>query len=1352
MGKSCAVIPQVLNKNGNKVDSRLFKDLLSFLTNSAKIATNKVREEAVRLYQIIKSDEFKNKFHSKLSFDDANEPTIRSLFKETNLKDYVGVNAILDKLKRDIGHYKRNQKSPVLLPKNRENYEKLSDKAREFNTNSEYRDEYVADIITLTDEQTGKEGYGISIFVKDKYNAAKVEQREYNENLNNKLRSILRAKGVSIGALTELEKRLGINGVTDFDMARTEAEGLIELIRLAEGIEGEKVLPEEFAHFAIEAMGSDNPLINRLINLIIDKNLAPEIIGEEYEHYRDEYNNNTIKLAKEAAGKLLAKHLLQSVEIPAKPYKNLLQRVISSIKNFFQGLLASDIQRAMIQADKAFGNLARDILEGNLDDQIKVSNITKGDKYFNLTERVARDKKLLQDIIDTELKRYKIYTARTDSTTFDATQRAFIESLKENLEKNNELLGIHEFLDKVLSVLPALESKLNSLNNSGSTMQSKASILRDVRNYIYSYKGILAEVRKALLEEKQFSDNRYEDKTKESLDRANTLLSDIETMYSRAAIPLFVSFIKPFLGENLVVPFGKWKGQVITAEELIHTAYKDISFFDRWLDSMADSSSYMLKIMDQAVKKAKENARLDTIELSHEIKRAAAELEAAGIRTTEWMFERDRNGNITGRYISERDYSKFLEAKKAFFKALKEKYGDFPTGNDATAYNEEVKAWYKANTEKVKGEQVPKKSIYENKQFTNLNDAQRKYYNTIMEIKDKLDSYLPEHYTHKYNTIKIRKDLIERVKDSKSANPIWESIKDQFIRRSDDTEFGVKCAVKDFEENEVQLLPVYYTKVRNGESENDMSTDVTSTLIAYAAMANDFKEMNKIIDILEVGRDMLRDNLQPQETKGNKPLIEKINVLGETVESKFTKKKGTSRILQRLDDFFEMQVYGRYIADEGTWGKIDKAKLANFIIRQTALNSLALNVMSGISNVATGKVMMRIESMAKEFFSERDTIEADKNYATSMPEFLAEFGSRIKVSKIALWGELFNVMQEYEKDIKETDWYKRGITRANSSALFFMNNAGEHWMQFRTSMALANRYKMKAPDGKIVSLWDAMEVRYKDPNNKKLGAELVVKEGYTKEDGTQFTRNDIIKFSRKSAAVNQRLHGIYNQLDKNALQKVAIGRMGMLFRKWIKPSLNRRFAEVGYNFDLEEWTEGYYRTSFRFLGQLAKELKEGQFSVAANWENLTSTEKANIKRALTELAHFLAVVAILGLIDWPDDKDRPWLSAMTEYQLRRLYTELGAMVPGPQMISEGFKILKSPSATIRTMESSLDLIGLLNPYNYEFINGEEALLRSGRFKGDSRAIKLFYESPLIPMNKTIYRGLHPEELLPFFKN
>ena len=519
-------------------------------------------------------------------------------------------------------------------------------------------------------------------------------------------------------------------------------------------------------------------------------------------------------------------------------------------------------------------------------------------------------------------------------------------------------------------------------------------------------------------------------------------------------------------------------------------------------------------------------------------------------------------------------------------------------------------------------------------------------------------------------------------------------------------------------------------------------------------MANDFDEMNKVIDVLEVGRDMLRER-QVTQTEGGKPMVEKFKAVGRKVESKLTKTGDKSRFMERLNDFFEMQVYGKYMADEGTFGKtnIDKGKVANFINRMTSMNNLALNVLSGISNVATGKVMMRIESFSGEFFSEKNTLKADRNYGKELPAFLAQLGDRVKTNKLALWDELFNVMQEYEQDTREVNfdrktWFSRMF---GTSALFFMNNAGEHWMQNRTSLALADAYKMKAPNGKLVSLWDAFEVVPLDSSNKKLGAKLQLKQGYTKADGSAFTQEDIIKFSRKSAAINQRMHGIYNKADRSAVQRLAIGRLGMMFRKWMRPSWNRRFNSATYNYDLQAWTEGYYRTTGRFFLALAQDMRQAQFDIASRWKEMTQTEKANVKRALTEVAHFLAVTAAIGLIEWSDDRDRPWLVRMVEYQLRRLYTELGAMLPGPPMLNEGFKLLQSPAAGVNTLQKAVDLVGIMNPFNYETFNGEEALIKGGQFEGYSKAQRILLRSPLVPMRNTILKGFHPEESIPFYK-
>lgn len=1344
MSRNCAIIPQVRNNKDQIVDSRLFKDLLAYTGNN--------RAETTRLYLITKSSEFIKDWNPRLTLDENNEPTLRSLLQKTNFSDIIPESKVLERLNREIGYYKRGMDRPALWVNSDENYQKLLQKVISFNQTSDFRDDYVAKIIKIQDTESPRIFIGVKVEKRNRLNSIDANKMAYNANLNSRLRDILVANGIAVGALTDLEKRMGINGVTDFDVARTAANGMIEMIRLANGIEGEKALPEEFAHFAIEAMG-ESPLINRLINNLSSSGLIGEILGDEYETYNTLYKGDTAKLAKEAAGKLLAKHLLKSEPIGQKPYKNLLERVISAIKSFFKTINVNQIQKAIYEADKDFGRLARDILNGRMDEEISIDNIKSSDLFYQTNERIQRDRKVLQNIINNELKRLKIYEKRNPNSQFSTNQRLLIDRLEMELYDNNEIEGIYSFLDNALEELQKVSYRLELLRDTPATnVNERASVLRDVRNYMYSYKNIIEDIRKALVDEERYDDNRYGQRVRVLLNDTSNLLGDLFVKYNSVSMPLFVDFIKPFVGENIMIPFGKFKGKVIKAEDLVKMADKDISFFDRWLDSMADSSDYMLKVMDQAVKKSKEQARSRTIDVMKQLQAATIKLEKAGIKNTDWMFERDSKGNLSGNYISEINQALFKEKVREMFKSLNEKYGKNPVGENAEKYKKERQAWFDANMEIVNGKKVPKMSIYGNKQYQRLNAAQKEYYDTVMNIKSQLDSYLPEKYTTLTNAVKIRKDLLERVKSSdgvrSGAKQIWKSIKDEFIRRTDDVDFGDRATVKDFEGNEVQTLPIYFTKLKEGESANDLSTDIVSTLTAYAAMANDFDEMNKVIDVLELGRDLLRER-QVIQTQGGKPLVEKFKAVGRKVESKLTKEGEATRFVQRLNDFFEMQVYGRYMADEGTFGKtnIDKGKVANFVNRVTSMNNLALNVLSGISNIATGKVMMRIESFAGEFFNEKNTITADRIYGQSLPAYLAEIGNRVKTSKLALWDELFNVMQEYEQDVREVNfdrktWFSRMF---GTSTLFFINNAGEHWMQNRTSLALADAYKMKAPNGKIVSLWDAMEVVPIDKNNKKLGAKLQLKQGYKKADGSDFTQDDIIKFSRRSAAINQRMHGIYNKADRSAVQRLAIGRMGMMFRKWIKPSLNRRFKSASYNYDLDAWTEGYYRTSGRFLLQLARDLRETQFNIATRWNELTSTEKANIKRALTETGHFLAVMAIIGLIEWSDDKDRPWLVRMTEYQMRRLYTELGAMIPGKSMISEGLKIIKSPAAGVNTIENILDLTKLLNPWNYT----DE--IQSGRYEGHSTAYKSFFESPVIPMNRTIYRGLHPETGIPFFK-
>ena len=430
MAKSCAIIPKVNNKNGQAVDSRLYINLLAYTGNNRELAT--------KFYQITKGSDFINKWQEKLPVDENGEFTITGLIQKAGLSKALSEDAFLKRLNREIGYYKKGQDRPALWIDNDKNYTDLTRKALNFNKNSEFRDAYVARVVRIPDTESSRIFIGVRVDKKNRMYSIEADKMEYNFNLNTRLREILASKGVSIGALTELEDRMGINGVTDFDRAREAANGIVELIRLANGVRGEKALPEEFAHFALEAMG-DSILVNRLINQLNNEGVIREIIGEEYDTYNTLYEGDTARLAKEAAGKLLAKHLLQAEAIQNKPYKNLLQRVINAIKEFFRSISANEIQKALYKADKDFGKLASDILSGKVDEEIQVRNIKAKESLYQVNSRVNRDKALLRKIIDNELKRLKIYEKRNPNSRFGATQRLFIDRLETDLNDNTEI-------------------------------------------------------------------------------------------------------------------------------------------------------------------------------------------------------------------------------------------------------------------------------------------------------------------------------------------------------------------------------------------------------------------------------------------------------------------------------------------------------------------------------------------------------------------------------------------------------------------------------------------------------------------------------------------------------------------------------------------------------------------------------------------------------------------------------------------------------------------------------------------------------------------------------------------------
>lgn len=117
-------------------------------------------------------------------------------------------------------------------------------------------------------------------------------------------------------------------------------------------------------------------------------------------------------------------------------------------------------------------------------------------------------------------------------------------------------------------------------------------------------------------------------------------------------------------------------------------------------------------------------------------------------------------------------------------------------------------------------------------------------------------------------------------------------------------------------------------------------------------------------------------------------------------------------------------------------------------------------------------------------------------------------------------------------------------------------------------------------------------------------------------------------------------------------------------------------------------------------------------------------------------------IGLIGKIG-DDDDDKAYLARITELQLRRLYTETSVFTPSTGMINEGQRILKSPAASVNTLDNMLGLLELLDPRSYTIE------LKSGRYKGHSRAYRAIDRN--IPIKRHINNIVNPELLLPFYQ-
>lgn len=283
-----------------------------------------------------------------------------------------------------------------------------------------------------------------------------------NAEIDSLVKNFLEKIGVSVNTVSEIKDAQGnvISAIAKADM-------LNKIIDIIEGRADITTLPEEAAHFFVEMLDENNPLLKEMMSKIT----GYQIYKETIDLYRNDpqYRNkdgslNINKLKKEAIGKLIAQHIVsQSTTNESTSKMKDFNSWWSKLWNFIKSIFKKS------QTD-AFQISAEKILKADVSD-LSTENIQEQGEYYQLEgaeklEQHQKDIKLDNSVDPKTGQKRHVYTINGKDIKYSVTskyvdawlKRKFPNDNRNETQKKIDLLKaeygdiIHEIMQDIIDV------------------------------------------------------------------------------------------------------------------------------------------------------------------------------------------------------------------------------------------------------------------------------------------------------------------------------------------------------------------------------------------------------------------------------------------------------------------------------------------------------------------------------------------------------------------------------------------------------------------------------------------------------------------------------------------------------------------------------------------------------------------------------------------------------------------------------------------------------------------------------------------------------------------------------------
>lgn len=784
-------------------------------------------------------------------------------------------------------------------------------------------------------------------------------------------------------------------------------------------------------------------------------------------------------------------------------------------------------------------------------------------------------------------------------------------------------------------------------------------------------------------------------------------------------------------------------------KKLLREAPKDIDSISMWLVDPRNQNDGIIQVAERLLAKAEFDANqifikevrdnekiyLDFIEYKKSLGISELDYEALYEDIYEKGATEKQATMLVGKYLP-----KFKEEERKW-RAKNRKQGYRPT------FAERQKFYNKLRTEQLN----PK---YEKLMAMEESHPVRKMYDSLITRFQKVDSMLP--HTHslgiafaddynveertsvniiQYKLPAIRKSTADRARrtavgQDSPLEQLKAELSDMFVKTTEYDESGqqlqteeggvagkkfkVKESIKKIlvtEQNrEAKFVPIHYrSKIESGQQ----SLDLMSVSMIDYYMASNYNQKRNLVPTMEMLLDVLEERKVIQTDAGGNTMV---NAVKGGLPFKLTNKEKASNAFKALHSIIEDRLYGVNTIDVGDWyigdKKISVNKLGQQIMGWTGDTFLMLNHMAAATGFLQGNVMNWMEAVAGTDITKTSLVKAEAMYlGIGNPRIAAgifrDIGARRPTGLVNLIAERLNARSDFHGLHSR---YGSGavINLSNKGTLHGLQNMQEHFVQSTLMLGILMDEKLIDKKGRIVTDKEGNEVSLLD-------AYYVTEDGFldVKDEYKEYVTKDLeFEISSRVREVGKQAHGNYDANNKAMIQRYLLGKMTFMLRKWLVTGVQKRYrgmftstgplgrqGQLGsvegkfFSESLGRFEEGMYTTATKFLVHLMKDLKFLKLRmVSAEWKMMTPDERANVKRTIFELGMILgslaAATTIANLAKGTDDDDEKAKLYYAATLLRRLYSELRFYTS----LKEGYRILKSPMATLSMVEKVAELV------------------------------------------------------------